>query len=271
MSANTAVAENFANFSVEKPLKTDSFTIVDEHYVGHDGFVVPKDFEEFYERFPRHVRNWVGRHVERSTPRQDVEDWTQDLLAHLCCLPLTSKYREAGKADIVQTFDPHRHYGASSARFFNYINLCLGNRFRTMRSTRTKDAIWRTGNFSFSGLSDAIDSGQVDDEFCHSHSEHLREGRERQQEQQYARLALAEFSDFVRREDSSLLRAMEAIAATATPGPAAELLGTTIGELCRMRSRLRQLGRCFQSGAQVPRRRRPYRRRLTKRIIFCVR
>ncbi len=45
MSANTAVAENFANFSVEKRLKTDSFTIADEHYVGHDGFVVPKDSE----------------------------------------------------------------------------------------------------------------------------------------------------------------------------------------------------------------------------------
>jgi len=250
MRANTAVAENFANFSVEKRLKTDSFTIVDEHYVGHDGFVVPNDFREFYERFPQHVRNWVGRHVDKCTPRQDVEDWTQDLLAHLCCLPQTSKYREAGKTDIVQTFDPHRHYGASSARFFNYINLCLGNRFRTMRSTRTKDAIWRSGNFSFSGLSDAIDSGQVDDEFCHSHSEHLREGRERQQKQHDARLALAEFSDFVRREDSSLLRAMEAIAATATPGPAAELLGTTIGEFCRMRSRLRQLGRCFHTGAR---------------------
>jgi hypothetical protein len=271
MSANTAVAENSANFSVEKPLKTDSFTIADGHYVGHDGFVVPKDFEEFYERFPQHVRNWVGRHVERSTPRQDVEDWTQDLLAHLCCLPPTSKYREAGKRDIVATFDPYKHYGASSARFFNYINLCLGNRFKTIRSTRAKDAIWRTGNFSFTGLSDAIDTGQVDDEFCHSHSEHLREGRERQQKQQDARLVLAEFSDFVRCEDSSLMRAMEAIAATATPGPAAELLGTTIGELCRMRSRLRQLGRCFQSGARVPRRRRPYRRRLTKRIIFRVR
>jgi len=178
-------------------------------------------------------------HLDGSTPRQDVADWTQT--------------------------------GASSARFFNYIDLCLGNRFKTIRSTRAKDAIWRTGNFSFTGLSDAIDTGQVDDEFCHSHSEHLREGRERQQKQQYARLALAEFSDFVRCEDSSLLRAMEAIAATATPGPAAELLGTTIGELCRMRSRLRQLGRCFQTGDRVPRQRRPYQKCVTTRISVFVR
>src|SRR5271170_338801 len=102
MRANTAVAENFASFSVENR-KSDPFTVVDGRYIGHDGFVVPKDFSEFYERFPQHVLGWVRRHADRSTPKQDVEDRTQDLLAHLCCLPLTSKYREEGKRDIVAT------------------------------------------------------------------------------------------------------------------------------------------------------------------------
>ena len=58
MGSNTAVAENFANFSVVKP-KTDPFTVVDRRYVGHDGFVVPKDFGEFYERFPQRAQ--LGR------------------------------------------------------------------------------------------------------------------------------------------------------------------------------------------------------------------
>jgi len=146
----------------------------------------------------------------------------------------------------VATFDPYKHYGASSARFFNYINLCLENKFRTMRSTRLKNPLCRPGNLSLTADCEDTDRNQVHDESCHWHSEHLREGRERQQKQQDARDALAEFSDFVRREDSSLLKAMEAIAATATPGAATELLGTTTGEFCRMRSRLRQLGRCFQ-------------------------
>ena len=52
MQANTAEVanqpNNFPNFSVEnRPHKSDPFTIKDGHYVGHDGFVVPKDFEEF--------------------------------------------------------------------------------------------------------------------------------------------------------------------------------------------------------------------------------
>lgn len=273
MQSNTAAVGNqdvnFVSFSTENR-KCDPFTVVDGHYVGHDGFVVPKDFAEFYERFPRYVRNWVARRIDRSTPKPDVEDWTQDLLIHLNCLPANSRHREAGKQDIVQTFDPHKHYGASSARFFNYINLCLGNRFTTMRSARMKNAICRAGNVSFGEHSDEVDAGQMDDEFCHAHSEHLRGRCQRQETQHDARLAIAEFSEFVRREDSSVLQAMEAIASTATARSAAKLLGTTEANFCRMRSRLRQLGRCFLRNERVPRKRRPYRRRLTTRIIFRV-
>ena len=77
-----------------------------------------------------------------------MEDWTQDLLIHLSRLPLTSKYREAGNEDIVATFDPVKHYGANEARFRNYINLCLTNKFRTMHSKRMKDPLCRPGNLS---------------------------------------------------------------------------------------------------------------------------
>ena len=274
MQRNTAEIKNqpvsSSSFSVENRT-FDPITVVHGRYVGHDGFVVPRDFGEFYERFPQHVRNWVGRHVDRSTPKQDVEDWTQDLLIHLHCLPPNSKHREAGKQDVVQTFDPLKHYGANSARFFSYLNGCLGNKFSTMRSARMKTTICRAGNVSLGGHVDEGDSGQVDDEFCHAHSEHLRGRCQRQERQQDARHALAGFWEFVKREDSSVLPAMDAIAATATSGGAAEWLGTTRADFCRMRSRLRQLGRCFETGDRVPRRRRPYRRRLTTRISVHVR
>ena len=144
MTSNTVEIEshpvNFPSFSVEKrTYKLDPFTIKDGRSVGSDGFVVPKDFPEFHERFPDYVHRWVSKHADRSTPKEDVKDWTQDLLIHLSSLPLTSKYREAGNEDIVQTFDPHKHYGANSARFFNYINLCLGNKFSTMRSSAAEE------------------------------------------------------------------------------------------------------------------------------------
>ena len=106
MQSNTCEIRNqpvsFSSFSVEKrTYKPDPFTVKDSRYVGSDGFVVPKDFAEFHGRFPEYVRNWVSRHADRSTPTEDVEDWTQDLLIHLPSLPAISKHREAGNEDIV--------------------------------------------------------------------------------------------------------------------------------------------------------------------------
>lgn len=112
--------------------------------------------------------------------------------------------------------------------------------------------------------------GEADDEFCHGHSEHLRRRRQQQEKQWDARQALAEFSEFVKREDSSLLPVMKAIAVGGTSGAAAEFLGTTEADFTRMRSRLRELGRCFHAGEQVPRRRRRYNRRLITPISLGV-
>lgn len=121
----------------------DAVMFVDEHYVGHDGFVVPKDFPEFFVRFPHHIRRWVRRHAEKSASREDIEDWTQDLCAHMSSLPSTSKHREAGRQDVIQTFDPFRHHGANLARFLNYVNHCLANKFRTIHSARIKSPLCR--------------------------------------------------------------------------------------------------------------------------------
>jgi hypothetical protein len=188
--ANTAAVQNqdinFASFSVENR-KSDPFTIVDGQYIGHDGFVVPKNFDEFRERFPKYVRNWFKRHAGMSTPIEDVEDWTQDLLIHLRYLPTASKHRDAGKEDVVQTFDPYKHYGASSARFFNYINLCLANKFRSMHSRRMTNPLCRPCNLSLIPDWEDTDRNQVNDEFCHGHSEHLRRRCQQQERQRDVR------------------------------------------------------------------------------------
>ena len=248
MQSNTVEVDsrpiNFASISVENRTP-DPFIVVDGRYVGHDGFVVPKDFDEFHERFPQYVRNWVKRHVDRSAPREDVEDWSQDLLIHLRYLPATSKHREAGKQDIVQTFDPHKHHGANSARFFNYINLCLANKFRSMQSARMKNPICRAGNISLCGHIDESDFGQVGDEFCHAHSAHLRGRCQHQERQRDASHTLTEFVEFLRREDAGVLPVMGAIAATTTPAAAAELLGIAKPEFRSLHSRLRELGQFF--------------------------
>ena len=269
MLSNTASAENqpvvFTNFPVEKR-QSEPFTITDGRYVGRDGFVVPKDFAEFDQQFPHYIRNWVRKHAEESAQPEDLEDWTQDLLIHMRYLPPTSKYRKAGKQDIVQTFDPSKHYGASVRRFLNYINLCLMNKFRTMYLARMKNPLCRTGNLSF-GQMDVENWGQVDDEYCHEHSERLRKSSEDLEKRAQDRHRIAEFTDFVSREDFGVSPAMGAILATGTQADAARFLRTTDATFARMNNRLCQLGKFFESGEPVPTQRKSYKKRVKRRTV----
>jgi hypothetical protein len=263
---NTAIVTNQRTFPMNLPIeekhhRTDPFTLIYGRYVGHDGFVVPKNFEEFHQRFPNHIPNWVKRNADRLAPREDLEDWTQDLIIHLKYLPLKSKHREVGKEDIVQTFDPAKHHGANQARFLNYINLCLANKFRTMHSKRRKDALYHTDNLSLTGEVDAKNCGEVDDESCRAHSEFLRRTAGISKKRARDRTFVREFVDFVRREDPSVLPAIHSILATGTPNDAAEFLGITDARFSRLRTRLRRLGKCFMTGDDhIPKQRVPYKK-----------
>jgi hypothetical protein len=273
MLTNTATIQDqpvtFANFPVENR-HDDPFTVRDGRYVGHDGFIVPRDFDEFDQRFPHYIRNWVRKHAEKSAQPEDVEDWTQDLLIHMRYLPPSSKYRKAGKEDIVQTFDPSKYHGANVRRFLNYINLCLGNKFRTMQSDRTKNPLCRTGNVSLSVQGDAENWGQIDDEYCHRHSEHLRKTSEHLEKQAQDRHRIMEFTDFVSREDSGVVPAVGAILATVTHVDAARLLRTTEYEFTRMRAHLLKLGKCFENGEAAPRQREAHKKRVKTGIASNI-
>jgi hypothetical protein len=262
--AAAAVVGAMPKRSERRIYKNDPFTTKDGRYIGHDGFVLPRDFEEFYERFPAHVRKWVGRHAERSATNQDLEDWTNDLLVHLMRLPEKSKYRQIGKSDVVQTFDPVRQHGANAARFWNYINQCLANKFRSMRSKRLKDALCHPKNLSFDTQPNGRDLGSVDDEYCHANSACLQSAARATEKLAFDWMRLQEFEDFVPPQDTDVLAAMDAVQATQTHREAAESLGITHEQFGRRLSRIRLLRTCFLKRQPVPRRRRPYNKRVAK-------
>jgi hypothetical protein len=265
---NTAIATNQSTFPLHLPVegkqyKTDPFTLIDGRYVGHDGFVVPKDFDEFHQRFPHHISNWVKRHADRLALKEDLEDWTQDLVIHMKYLPPTSKHRETGKEDIVQTFDPAKHHGANQPRFLNYINLCLANKFRTIQSKRRKDVMCHTGNLSLTRPVGTYTCGEADEEYCQEHSEYLRRAADISEKRARDGTFTRDFVDFVRREDPSVLPAIASILATGTPGDAAQFLGIADARFSRLRTRIRQLGKCFMTGDDhIPKQRRPYKKRV---------
>jgi hypothetical protein len=115
----------------------------DGHYVGDDGFVVPRDFDEFYERYPKYVLTWVKRRLNSFVIDDVVEDWAQDMLIHMKWLPAGSKHRlpaangrELGCADVIETFNPHEEGGASEQVFRKYVSARLAVLFHNLAAKR---------------------------------------------------------------------------------------------------------------------------------------
>jgi hypothetical protein len=265
----TAVEETEIDFDYTG----DPFTMrPDGHFVGDDGFVVPMNFDEFYERYPKYVLNWVKKRLNRFMVDEDVEDWTQDLLIHMKWLPQASKHRTPGAngrtkgcSDVIETFNPYQQYGASERRFRNYINFCLANKFNTVQSKRQKNPVCRPGNIAFGIMAeDEAGNGQsTGDEFIHANSSAIAATAERVQKQHDDRLFTNQFKGYVRKEDPSVYPAIEALEACGPMGEAAEYMGVTEQEFARYRSRLKQLAECFLKSQPVPRQRKPYKKRST--------
>lgn len=85
----TAVLAETKEFRANGP---ESFTVSEDgHYVGADGFLVPRDFREFFDRDPFWVRRWVTRRVGRRFGQNAVFDLEQELLLYLCALSPKSR------------------------------------------------------------------------------------------------------------------------------------------------------------------------------------
>jgi hypothetical protein len=254
---------------VETVYSGDSFTTnATGHFIGDDGFRVPRDFAEFCEWNPKYIESWVKRRLGRSAVDMDVEDWTQDLSIHMNYLPAKSKHRLPGAngridgcKDVVETFNPIRQYGASERRFRHYINNCLANRFSTIQSKRQKNPICRLGNLALASCMDPENYEVVDDEYVHGHSEVLSRGTHSRMHQEEQQVFLSEYRTFLSEEDPDMLRVAHAIEITGTYGEAMRDLGMTEQEFSRARNRLKQLAVCFEADQVVPKQRKPYKKR----------
>jgi hypothetical protein len=220
-------------------LATDPYTISDDgHIIGHDGFVVPKDFAEFYDRFPSHVRRFVRW---KRTPVEDREDCEQQLLMHLMTLPGDSKLRQAGCRDRIEAFRPDA-YGASEKRFFGYVNHCLRNHYSQWRrvfSNPVRSAV------------EPFDEGYVYSQV----SKWFSASRIPYPDQS---VMVAEFLAFVEEHNPELISVLNTIGQAETFIDAQRMLGMTEKLFLRARNRLVVLYEHFELGEVPPRQRKVY-------------
>jgi hypothetical protein len=111
----------------------------DGHYVSDDGWVVPKNFDEFYDRYPKYILNWVTKRLNRFAVDEDVEDWAQDFLIYLKFSP--ARFFNRGETDeacrdVIEAFDPYEQGGASELSFRKYLNAVLACLFEAVAAKR---------------------------------------------------------------------------------------------------------------------------------------
>lgn len=249
-----------------KPWKLDPYTISEDgHVVGQDGFVVPKDFAEFYERFPQHVRNFVHAHWTHASDT-DREDREHELLLHLMTLPADSKFRqpgyngiENGCEDRIQVFHPDSAYGASAKRFFWYINHCLRNHYFSQGRKAISNPVRRASTMS---LNSADAAGEIiDEEYVFS-----RISKEYSSGCNYNHMLVEgvivnEFLEYVEEHNPELISVLDVIGAADTFVDAQRMLGMSEKLFLRARNRLVVLHKHFLAGEVPPRQRKVYKSR----------
>jgi hypothetical protein len=252
----------------------DPFTVNEAgNFVGCDGFIVPKNFDEFIILNPGYVRRWVQKRTYKNIIDDDVLDWESELMIHLRYLPERSKARTPGYngrpngcKDVIESFNPILQYGASAPRFYNYIKKCLGNRFITLESKRQKNPVCRANNYSLGNSANHEDSGGsdvIDDAYIHRHSESMNHSAGATMTAQDNRVFIQEFIAYVKNHDPGLVEVIDVIANTGTFGEARGELNMDEKTFYRSRNRLKVLRDCFLANSKVPSWRKQYRRQDT--------
>lgn len=215
--------------------REDAFTVQHGHVIGHDGFVVPNTFEEFYRRFPNYVADWVKRRVRGCSSEPEAEDWTQELLLHLAALPNDSVWRELGKNDVIETFSPKRMHGANEARFRSFINNCLANKFNTLYTKWRKRPLSNPANLPF-GPERATEAS---DEYCHAHSAYLRRAQTKEWQCEEARFRVREAEARLRSSVPDLKNLFDAYRITGNWEEAARRAGLSNARYSMLRYRIK--------------------------------
>jgi hypothetical protein len=235
--------------------------------VGEDGFVVPKDFGEFFERDPSRVRRWVAKRLDRRFGPDVILDLEQDLLLYLCALPLDSRFRKKGAngrpdgcTDVIQCFDPVRHYGATAGRFHNFINLCLANRLNTILARQRRNPICDLRNLCIANGQENEGGpelvGEIGEAYLLRHSgTFAREYRRRTDaENPVLKTYIREFEQFVLEREPKLLAIVHAIQRTGTLCDAEKSIGMANRDFRRYRRDLSLLkNRFLEQRKSLPR------------------
>lgn len=238
----------------------EPFTGDGERFIGIDEFVVPRNFTEFYRRYPNCVRNWVSKKLRKASTHPDIEDWTNTLLGHLCTVPqgkiieatdkekarhVGGSFAKRGFVDVVNAYNPWAQHGASAKHFFSFVYKCLANKYTSLNSKHRKDAMWHQ-QFSLDADTPNAPNPEVGREYLLMSRSTQYAGEVQEAVPKTAdQIFVDQFKDFLNHRDPSLIPLVDALMHKDKIEEILAVLGTDHNSFLRDRKRLQRLGRIF--------------------------
>jgi len=265
----------FYGIVVAEPVVEQFQVTADGHFVGKDGFVVPRDFGEFYERFPRYIKQFVSAFMRNNTGG-DCDDLEGDLILFLLTIPPDSKYRlpgcnglPNGCTDRLQMFNPRLSFGCSMARWKSWLNRCLRNQLLHLLDKSAKNPILRhntvaivnehpgVSNASRTHLPIAAPNMKVNEDFVRKPRVFMTTCRDAVTELN-KEVFIRQFLTFVTFHNPELVPVMETLEIADSCGEAQVSLGLSKRIFNRHRSRLCVLAKSFLNDTAPPKQRKFY-------------
>lgn len=282
-------AKNKPKSNIALQTQSETYSVsTDGHFVGADGFIVPKNFIEYYDRsytapdgkcLPMGVRRFVMKRLHKQQVDDQVFDMEQELLLHLSFLPPTSKHRKVGKTDIIQCFDPAKQHGASAKRFHNFIARCLNNRVNTLFTKSSKNPLSNRNNLSIiEGTQSEVryyDSGdkEITPERLQHHSSVAAAKADEMHGDTYTqKIFIAQFRSFVEKNAPEMVCMLDAISGTDSFKEAQATLGLAAKprHFRKQREKLNLLKECFLNGWDYQHKERLLKLRRIKPVLETV-
>jgi hypothetical protein len=229
-----------------------------------DDFVVPMNFEEFNNRYPKYIKTWLIRH---RCPNELLEDFTHDMVEYI--LTVSKNGQAKGIKDRIMSFSGDRIGGKSAGKFFFYINLLLTRKYMICIRKRTREPITQRNTLMISF--DAPESAEsyvpgtvtLEDLFTKHNCSHLVD------------LNFADSMDtthfvkgfvkFLKKNEPDTLKTATLFMQNNSMSEICEVAGLKMEELNRLKSRLRILASVYSKGLQkIPNKRKIYTRKTSK-------
>lgn len=223
-----------------------------------DDFVVPANFQEFIERYPKYIFSFL---IRKKCPQELLEEFQQEMCLYM--LSVSKNGRAKGITDRIVSFNGDKIGGASAGKFFAYINLLLLRKWMVLIERRCREPITQRQTISIQTITEDnsnefIPGSMTEEDIMLSSSLSLVDVEEIMRNKSF----VSGFISFLKRNEPVMVGGAFLFMKYNSLPEISRSEGISIEDVNRLRNRLRILATVYQRGmTKIPNKRKTYNKR----------